>query len=56
MTDLKAWATRWLREHGLVEQDRKVWTKHGSTRYLFDLASIEKTADYVSRMQDHRSS
>jgi len=52
MTDLKAWSTRRLREAGVVSADRRVWTKHGSTRYLFEQSSVERAADYVVRMQD----
>lgn len=56
MSDLKAWSTRRLRESGMVEADRRVWTKHGSTRYLFDQSSVERAVDYVVRMQDIKGS
>ncbi|USN98565.1 MAG: transposase [Phycisphaeraceae bacterium] len=52
LTDLKAWATRRLRESGWFARDQKVWTKHGSTRYIFDDASLAKAVDYVIRRQD----
>jgi REP element-mobilizing transposase RayT len=40
---VKAWATRRLREAGLVSALRPVWTVHGSTRYVWteeDVASV----------------
>ena len=49
MTDFKAWATRRLREAGLVGPDRKVWARHGSTRYLWNLRAVEYARDYVDR-------
>ncbi|MBN4052635.1 transposase [bacterium AH-315-K20] len=52
MVDLKAWSTRRLRDAGMVDGQRRVWTRHGSTRYLFDAASVERAVDYVVRMQD----
>ena len=35
MTSFKSWATRRLREAGLVTADAKLWSRHGSTRYLW---------------------
>ena len=52
MADLKAWSTRRLREAGMVSADRRVWTRHGSTRHLLDPANVERAVDYVVRMQD----
>ena len=45
MVQLKAWATRKLREAGFNMQ--KVWTKHGSTRYLNRLESLQQKIEYV---------
>lgn len=53
MTDMKAWGTRGLREEGLVGADAKVWTRHGSTRYIDSDASLASAVDYVGRLQDH---
>ena len=47
MTQLKAWATRRLRERGCVPARRRVWTHHGSTRYLWNERSITAAVDYV---------
>ena len=42
MTDMKARATRALREAGLIGPDRRVWARHGSTLYLFQEADVER--------------
>jgi len=51
MEQFKAWATRRLREAGLVEAGRVVWTEHGSTRYLFDDRGLHEAIRYVNEMQ-----
>lgn len=51
MGQLKAWATRRLRDAGLVFASR-VWTREGSTRYLFEAASVERAVAYVLHGQD----
>ena len=43
MTELKGWATRRLRETGLVEGTRPIWNRNGSIRYVLagdELAGI----------------
>ncbi|HHN77223.1 MAG TPA: hypothetical protein ENK11_00915 [Phycisphaerales bacterium] len=52
MAGFKSWATRALRESGFAENGQRVWTRHGSTRYLFDQASLTRAVDYVVRHQD----
>lgn len=52
LVDLKAWGTRRLREGGFVTPETRAWTKHGSTRYLFDPSSLAMAVDYVLRQQD----
>jgi REP element-mobilizing transposase RayT len=47
MTGMKAWATRALREAGLVGAESKVWTRHGSTKHLHTPDSIEQAVRYV---------
>ncbi len=47
MTDFKAYATRRLREESLVDGERKVWTRHGSTRYLKTSGSVEGAIRYT---------
>ncbi len=52
MTEFKAWATRRLREQRLVTAEARVWTRHGSTRYLWRAEEIEAAAEYVLHGQD----
>ena len=51
MGSLKAWGTRRLREAGLVEQDARVWSRHGSTIYLFKPEKFEEKCRYVREGQ-----
>jgi len=51
MGEWKAWSTRRLRASGLIIAGRPVWTRHGSTRYLWDEREIEPTVDYVMEGQ-----
>lgn len=56
LVEFKAWSTRALRRadiHG--EYDGKIWTKHGSTRYLWTPDSLNRAVDYVVNGQDDRS-
>lgn len=52
MQQLKAWSTRAIREAGFVAADEPVWTRHGSTRYLWDEDSVHRAALYVRDWQD----
>ena len=47
MTQLKAWTTRRLRLGGCLPRDARVWTHHGSTRYLWDERSVNAAIAYV---------
>ena len=47
LTTLKAWATRRCREAGLIGPREKLWTRHGSTRYLWTERDIETACEYV---------
>ena len=47
MADLKAWASRRLREAFGEDADRDRWTQHGSTRYLNDAKSLAAAVAYV---------
>jgi REP element-mobilizing transposase RayT len=47
MTQLKAWATRRLREAGCVSLRQRVWTHHGSTKYLWAESSAIAAVAYV---------
>ena len=47
LTALKANGTRALRENGLVGARERVWTRHGSTQWLWNEADIEAACAYV---------
>jgi REP element-mobilizing transposase RayT len=47
MNACKAWATRRLRERGLLSPQGKVWTRHGSTRYLKHPEDVDRASGYV---------
>ena len=47
MNHFKAWSTRRLREAGLMGASAKVWTRHGSTRYLWTEDQITHACHYV---------
>lgn len=51
LAELKAWTTRRLREAGVVGPDVRVWTHHGSTRYLWDELSLANAIEYVRERQ-----
>jgi REP element-mobilizing transposase RayT len=48
MDAFKAYATRALRASGLAAVDQKIWSRHGSTRYLWTDEHVLKACDYVS--------
>jgi REP element-mobilizing transposase RayT len=47
MDTFKAYATRRLREAGLLDPSIKPWARHGSTPYLWTEEAIERAIDYV---------
>ena len=51
LNQFKAWATRRLREAGLVDECVTIWTRHGSTRYLDTMSSVEAAVRYVDEEQ-----
>ncbi len=51
MDQCKAWCTRRLREADLASQHAKVWTRHGSTRYLFTQDAVNRAIHYVLHEQ-----
>ncbi len=52
MSDLKAWATRRLREAALIGADARPWARHGSTRYLWKDQHVAAAVAYVNEGQD----
>lgn len=51
MEQFKAWCTRKLREVGLAGAEQKVWTEHGSTRWVDTERSLVEAIDYVLNRQ-----
>src|SRR5580698_7900688 len=51
MNDLKSYTSRCLNQLGLDEPTRKRWTRHGSTRYLWDPTSVSAAIQYVVEEQ-----
>ena len=49
MSSLKAWATRKLRQSGYNLP--RVWTRHGSTKYIFTRAKLIEKIRYVVHEQ-----
>lgn len=47
MNAFKANATRELRDAGLVAGDQRVWSRGGSTRYLWKPVHVDRAVDYV---------
>lgn len=47
LNDFKTWSTRSLRSLGLVGVRTKLWTRHGSTRYLWREEDVLRVRDYV---------
>jgi REP element-mobilizing transposase RayT len=52
LAEFKAWCTRRLREAGLALSGNRTWTRHGSTRYLWDARSVNAAIAYVVEGQD----
>ena len=51
MSDMKAKATRVLRKMKAISEDRKPWTEHGSTIYLFTQEEFASACHYVRDCQ-----
>ncbi|MGC1273288.1 MAG: transposase [Planctomycetaceae bacterium] len=51
LNDFKSYATRRLREAGRFAADADVWSRHGSTRYLWNEAQVRSKVDYVVNAQ-----
>jgi REP element-mobilizing transposase RayT len=51
MNDCKAYASRRLTEAGLDDRTRKRWTRHGSTKYIWDENYLGNAIHYVLHRQ-----
>lgn len=54
MGDIKAYASRRLTEAGFENKDRKRWTRHGSTRYIWDDEFLRNAINYALNRQGER--
>jgi REP element-mobilizing transposase RayT len=51
LNDFKSYATRRLREAGRIAIDTKLWSRHGSTRYVWNDSQVLSKIDYVVNAQ-----
>ncbi len=51
MRTVKAWITRRLREAALLGPEERLWTRHGSTRYLWNNKDLANAVSYVVESQ-----
>lgn len=51
MNTMKSWATRRMREKGVLDAGSKAWTRHGSTRYLWKPEQLQAACRYVCEGQ-----
>lgn len=47
MESFKRWATRRLRERGLLPSSGEVWARHGSSRWIWNEESLASVIEYV---------
>ena len=51
MNSFKSYATRKLRSVGAEGRDVRIWSRHGSTRYLWTQEHVDMAIDYVTNGQ-----
>ncbi len=51
MLAFKSWSTRRLRQSRLVQGDMNVWSRHGSTRYIWKPHQLAEACRYVVESQ-----
>lgn len=54
MTELKAYATRLLRKRGAFKAEQKIWSRHGSTKYIWTPESLYFSSDYTIEQQGQK--
>lgn len=52
MQQLKSWSTRALSDAGHIKAEQQPWTRHGSTRYLWDADAVALAFQYVLEFQE----
>ncbi len=53
LTTLKSWCTRRLREANLSGERQRMWSRHGSTVYIWTEDQLERAGAYVIDGQDY---
>lgn len=48
MNAFKSWSTRRLVEAGLLEQNVRPWSRHGSTKWLWTPGDVDAACEYVA--------
>ncbi|MEE9297310.1 MAG: transposase [Phycisphaerae bacterium] len=51
MLAFKSWSTRRLRELNLIDKCARVWSRHGSTRYIWKANQLAEACRYVAEGQ-----
>jgi len=51
MNDFKSYSTRRMKERGVLPTTEKIWSRHGSTRYLWNECAASAAAQYVVEYQ-----
>ena len=51
MLKFKEWSTKHVRGRGLVDPERRLWARHGSTRYLTAYQGVDAAVTYVMDRQ-----
>lgn len=51
MNSFKSWATRRLVEGGHFQREHRIWSRHGSTRWVTTEESLASAIEYVEKMQ-----
>lgn len=54
MRDLKAYATRALRQADLIDESRRVWARHGSTQAIYTSEGVQRACIYTVEGQGTR--
>jgi hypothetical protein len=52
---LKAWATRRLVDQTPERAASMIWSRHGSTRYLWNERALDRACEYVLHAQGERA-
>lgn len=54
MTKIKSRATFFLRKYGEFSKDQKIWSRHGSTKYIWSPESLYYSSEYTVERQGQK--